>query len=99
VNINTAYSLVVEDVRESYPDMEYHECLEHVWQTLSLQSPAPVGATTVHDDGSQLAQAYRLTLEDLAATNGFVQWMASQNPPAGDPDAEELAQQTARLNS
>jgi hypothetical protein len=50
----------------------------------------------VHDDGSQLAQAYRLTLEDLAATNGFVQWMASQNPPKDSIEALDLADQALR---
>ena len=79
--IHEAYALVIEDVRESYPDMSWKKALDHVWDTITLVSPAPAGATTLDHDGSRLAWAYQMVLEDQSAIRQFARWMASQTPP------------------
>ena len=84
---NEAYALVVADVRESYPEMSWDEAASHAYDTVTLVSPAPVGATTLDHDGSRLAWAYQIFLEDQNAIRGFARWMASQTPPPSSVDA------------
>jgi hypothetical protein len=64
---------VVADQREGNfdatdPDVEI---LLHVWDTLTVESPAPVGASTIDGD-DELADAYRAVLADLNSPVGAV---------------------------
>lgn len=60
MNIEQAIWLVVEDQRQSYPEMTSDEAVAHARNTVSLE-PA-VGACVLYDDGTETYEAYRIVL-------------------------------------
>jgi hypothetical protein len=64
-DLRWAVRLVVIDQRLSHPDLYVSpaDAVDHVLNTMTTADPAPLGATTVHDDGTDTAKAYRLVLQ------------------------------------
>ena len=52
---------VIDDTRESYPDMSGAAALEHVWRTISPNA--------LDESDSELADAYRLVISHLRAAD------------------------------
>jgi hypothetical protein len=69
MTIEQAKRLVLSDQRENSSmwdeeDASDEEVIAHVRNTLSLSDPAPIGAETVVEDGTEITRAYMLVLSE-----------------------------------
>jgi hypothetical protein len=102
MNYNAARQMVLTDQRESWSgeDMTDEEIIENVRATISLTSSGP-GWVQLDDDGSELAEAYRIILSSNESRNEVIdrtRFLTAQLAEATDASRVDKLQQFLKIN-